>query len=133
MRRRPNVLVWIAVVIAIAVAALWEQRDEARTHKAKPAVSSRLESVVHDAGERDQIAKTLALIERGGPFPYPKDGTTFMNREGKLPDRARGYWREYTVPTPGAGTRGARRIVRGKSGETYYTNDHYRTFVRIDR
>jgi ribonuclease T1 len=82
---------------------------------------------------------TLALIRKGGPFPYGKDGATFANFEQRLPQRARGYYREYTVPTPGARDRGARRIVAGAgaggdvrtSGEYYYTDDHYRTFRRI--
>lgn len=75
--------------------------------------------------------RTLALIKQGGPFPYAKDGTTFQNREGLLPQQARGYYREYTVPTPGATNRGARRIVAGRGGEYWYTADHYRSFRRI--
>ncbi|HEX2832233.1 MAG TPA: ribonuclease domain-containing protein [Thermoanaerobaculia bacterium] len=82
--------------------------------------------------ERAEVEKTLALIEKGGPFPHRQDGTVFSNRENRLPRQARGYYREYTVETPGASTRGARRIVRGRDGETYYTNDHYETFIRID-
>ena len=74
---------------------------------------------------------TLALIKAGGPFPYRQDGRTFGNREGLLPKRDRGYYREYTVTTPGAKDRGARRIVGGQDGEYYYTDDHYRTFRRI--
>jgi ribonuclease T1 len=82
---------------------------------------------------------TLVLIRNGGPFPYRKDGATFGNFEKRLPTRARGYYREYTVPTPGARDRGARRIVAGvgtggdvrTSGEYYYTEDHYRSFRRI--
>ncbi|MDW8470201.1 MAG: ribonuclease domain-containing protein [Burkholderiales bacterium] len=74
---------------------------------------------------------TVALIRQGGPFPYAKDGTVFGNREGLLPARPRGYYREYTVKTPGARDRGARRIVAGAGGELYYTDDHYRTFRRI--
>ncbi len=74
---------------------------------------------------------TLALIRAGGPFPHAQDGRTFGNREKLLPRRARGYYREYTVPTPGARDRGARRIVAGKAGELYYTADHYRSFQRI--
>ena len=61
--------------------------------------------------------KTLDLIEEGGPFPYPKDGATFGNFERRLPLRERGYYREYTVPTPGSRDRGARRIIAGKGGE----------------
>ncbi len=83
---------------------------------------------------------TLALIKQGGPFPYPrKDGRTFGNFEKRLPERPRGYYREYTVPTPGSRDRGARRIVAGSgrtgsvatSGEYYYSHDHYRSFRRI--
>jgi len=74
---------------------------------------------------------TLGLIERGGPFPYRKDGTVFGNRERLLPPNPRGYYREYTVPTPGSRDRGARRIVAGEQGERYYTADHYRSFKRI--
>ncbi|MGQ0511314.1 MAG: ribonuclease domain-containing protein [Betaproteobacteria bacterium] len=77
---------------------------------------------------------TLALIRKGGPFPYQKDGSTFGNREGLLPRRPRGYYREFTVKTPGSRDRGARRIVAGggrSPGEFYYTDDHYRSFRRI--
>ena len=83
---------------------------------------------------------TLALIKRGGPFPYPrKDGSTFGNFEKRLPEQPRSYYREYTVPTPGSRDRGARRIVAGSgrmgnvatSGEYYYSHDHYRSFRRI--
>jgi len=82
---------------------------------------------------------TLDLIRHNGPFPYPKDGTVFGNRERRLPQKARGYYREYTVPTPGARNRGARRIIAGQgpggnpatSGEYWYTADHYSTFRRI--
>ncbi|OQA34262.1 MAG: Guanyl-specific ribonuclease Sa [Betaproteobacteria bacterium ADurb.Bin341] len=74
---------------------------------------------------------TLRLIQRGGPFPYGKDGSTFGNYEKILPPRPRGHYREYTVPTPGVRHRGARRIVTGPVGEFYYTADHYRTFKRI--
>lgn len=74
---------------------------------------------------------TLALIRAGGPFPHAQDGRTFGNREKLLPQREHGYYREYTVGTPGARDRGARRIVAGRVGEYYYTADHYRSFKRI--
>jgi len=74
---------------------------------------------------------TVALIKAGGPYPYPQDGRTFQNREKRLPAREGGYYREYTVKTPGAKDRGARRIVAGRGGEYYYTADHYRSFRRI--
>ena len=78
-----------------------------------------------------EARQTLAHIKAGGPFPYAKDGSVFGNREGLLPKRSRGYYREYTVKTPGARDRGARRIVAGMPGEYYYTDDHYRSFKRI--
>ena len=78
-----------------------------------------------------EARETLALIKAGGPFPYPQDGRTFHNREKRLPQRGRDYYREYTVKTPAAKDRGARRIVAGRSGEYYYTDDHYRSFRRI--
>jgi ribonuclease T1 len=74
---------------------------------------------------------TLVLIRKRGPFPYERDGVVFGNFERRLPIRERGYYREYTVPTPGVSHRGARRIVVGHGGELYYTTDHYRSFRRI--
>lgn len=74
---------------------------------------------------------TLDLIKAGGPFPYSRDGASFGNRERILPRRARGYYHEYTVATPGARNRAARRIIAGAPGEYYYTDDHYRSFRRI--
>jgi ribonuclease T1 len=78
-----------------------------------------------------EARQTLALIRQGGPFPHRKDGTVFQNRENRLPAQARGYYREYTVPTPGSRDRGARRIVAGQGGDFWYTADHYRSFRRI--
>lgn len=80
-----------------------------------------------------QAQETIRLIERGGPFPYERDGVTFGNRERLLPIRAAGYYREYTVTTPGSSDRGARRIVAGRDGELYYTDDHYESFRRVRR
>lgn len=74
---------------------------------------------------------TLDLIETDGPFPHDEDGTTFQNREGILPAQNAGYYKEYTVQTPGSDDRGARRIVAGAGKELYYTDDHYQSFVRI--
>lgn len=81
-----------------------------------------------------EVAETIALIDAGGPFPEPdRDGSTFENREDLLPEHPLGYYKEYTVPTPGRDDRGARRIVAGEGGELYYTGDHYRSFSRIAR
>ena len=74
---------------------------------------------------------TIALIRKGGPYPYAKDGAVFGNREAILPRAKRGYYREYTVKTPGVRTRGARRIIAGASGELYYSDDHYNHFRRV--
>ncbi len=79
----------------------------------------------------EQARQTIALIRKGGPFPYRRNGVVFGNFEEKLPARTRGYYREYTVRTPGAKDRGARRIVAGRGGELYYTDDHYNSFRRI--
>lgn len=79
-----------------------------------------------------QAQATVRLIQRGGPYPYSKDGAVFGNREGVLPSNKRGYYHEYTVETPGASTRGARRIVTGDDDrQFFYTDDHYRTFRRV--
>ncbi len=95
----------------------------------------------HDAGVSSAIAvaelppearDTLQLIKQGGPFPYPRDGVVFGNYERALPQAPRGHYHEYTVKTPGARNRGARRIVCGIVPECYYTDDHYQSFRRIE-
>lgn len=83
-----------------------------------------------------QAQETHRLILAGGPFPYAKDGVVFGNRERLLPRKARGFYREYTVKTPGARTRGARRLICGGTPPTapeacYYTDDHYASFKRV--
>jgi ribonuclease T1 len=76
---------------------------------------------------------TLTLIAEGGPYPYAKDGAVFGNIEGLLPARPRGYYHEYTVPTPGSADRGARRLVAVGDGDVYWTDDHYETFRQVRR
>ena len=101
---------------------------------AERAVARRCEHVLTVVRSRSlprEARETLALIKQGGPFPYQRDGIVFGNRERRLPAQSNGYYREYTVPTPGARDRGARRIIAGGSGEYYYTGDHYNTFRRI--
>jgi ribonuclease T1 len=76
---------------------------------------------------------TLGLIDRGGPYPEDEDDAVFGNYEGVLPDEPHGYYREYTVRTPGVDGRGARRVVTGDGGQYYWTADHYQSFARIRR
>jgi ribonuclease T1 len=124
---------WL-LIAALAFGASACAREEApSTDRAAPLAEVAVNALP------EQARQTLALIRQGGPYPYRKDGTVFGNREGRLPRQPRGYYTEYTVPTPGSRDRGARRIVAGKgaagdpaaSGEYYYTDDHYRTFRRI--
>ncbi|HWA14172.1 MAG TPA: ribonuclease domain-containing protein [Burkholderiales bacterium] len=101
-----------------------------------PAADARQDRAPVDAVRAEALPwearETLALIRRGGPFPYVRDGAVFANREERLPPAPRGTYREYTVRTPGSHDRGARRIVHSSSrGEFYYTADHYRSFRRI--
>ena len=86
---------------------------------------------VHVSQLPAEARHTLALIKQGGPFPYSRDGIVFNNFEKRLPLQPRGYYREYTVKTPGRRDRGPRRIVTGKAAEYYYTEDHYASFRRI--
>lgn len=82
-----------------------------------------------------EARQILKLIDAGGPFLYRRDGVVFKNLERRLPQQPRGYYREYTVPTPGSTDRGARRIVAGAQPPVvyYYTDNHYRSFRRIMR
>jgi ribonuclease T1 len=100
------------------------------------AVSAQAVAAVGDICYSDlpsQAHDTLDLIDKGGPYPFPQDGTVFQNREGILPAQSSGYYHEYTVITPGSDDRGARRIVTGKkTDEDYYTSDHYESFDLVD-
>ena len=88
-------------------------------------------SVIAVAQLPAEARDTLRTIRQGGPFAYSRDGAVFNNFERVLPKHRRGYYHEYTVITPGANNRGARRIISGENGEFYYTADHYQTFKRI--
>lgn len=78
-----------------------------------------------------EARETLTLIARGGPYPYARDGVAFGNRERLLPAHRSGWYREYTVITPGSSDRGARRIVAGSDGGRFYTDDHYDSFREV--
>ncbi|WP_230655648.1 ribonuclease domain-containing protein [Psychrobacter sp. I-STPA10] len=136
----------LIILLAIAVyafpnlkAKFFQDNDSANTttqytstsSSSQPTTNTQSNTITGDP----QVDQTIHLIQQGGPFPYPeKDGTTFYNREGKLPQKSRGYYKEYTVPTPGVSHRGARRIVTGGyPPEVYYlTVDHYETFKKLN-
>ncbi len=124
-----NKKTWLAGVLAVAGLAC-----PVLVHSKQPPATDVLATVAA-ADLPAQGRQTLQLIYDGGPFPYEKDGTVFGNRERLLPARQRGYYLEYTVKTPGARNRGARRIVCGGQPRTpdacYYTGDHYASFKRI--
>jgi len=119
---------WIAVVALLGFALVAAPSANARENAAD---RSEIALAKLPAEARD----VLLLIRAGGPFPYERDGVTFGNRERLLPAQRRGYYHEYTVTTPGAKNRGARRIICGGSRRTpdvcYYTDDHYASFRRI--
>jgi len=133
---------WLRLGIVLLAAVLAFQWWEGRSPDlATPGTSTPGEATVQgDAAARwptflpPEAVETLESIERGGPFPYDRDGTVFQNRERLLPERPRGYYREYTVVTPGSRDRGARRIVTGGQPPDvyYYTDDHYRSFRRVE-
>jgi guanyl-specific ribonuclease Sa len=128
----------LLAVAAFAVAQWWSGRESPSQTGAT--VPLEAPAGLQDTGQRypsflpPEAVATLEAIERGGPFPYDRDGSVFQNRERRLPERARGYYREYTVVTPGSRDRGARRIVSGGDPPEvyYYTDDHYRSFRRVE-
>jgi ribonuclease T1 len=125
---------WLGLIVAIFVALAIGQRWLPANPSSTPAYGqvAAADSAQFPAEERQAIQDTVALLKAGGPFPYSKDGSEFSNREGRLPRRGPGYYREYTVATAGSPDRGARRIVSGRAGEIYYARDHYQTFIRLD-
>jgi ribonuclease T1 len=122
-----------ALTSFLLAAAITGPLAQARSLADRPAESK--SAVVQVAELPRQGRETYELIRQGGPFPHDKDGTVFGNRERLLPTEKRGYYREYTVKTPGSRDRGARRIVCGGPARTphacYYTADHYASFRKI--
>lgn len=147
MRLR-NPILWL--LLAIAFAAGWQQwrsqqhlpaaSQDSSASQAPTQPAATDATVISDppAGTNPALPAflpreartTITLIHRGGPYPYRQDGQVFGNREGLLPRQPRGWYREYTVDTPGLRHRGARRIVTGGNPprEWYYSDDHYRSF-----
>lgn len=133
---------WIRIAALLALAFLaaqwWISHPGPANSSAVPGTgaepASRESSTRYPAFLPPEATVTLELIERGGPFPYDRDGTTFQNRERRLPEKPRGYYREYTVATPGSSDRGARRVVAGGQPPEvyYYTDDHYRSFRPVE-
>ncbi len=127
--------VLLAVVVAIAALMLFQQytaTDGPQAPAPSPTTAATTSADEWSAGLPPEAIDTIELIQGDGPYPYRKDGAVFMNRERRLPSHEHGYWREYTVPTPGESDRGARRIVHGEGDEFYYTDDHYGSFRLID-
>ena len=123
LARRGTLALLAAIAIALAPASGVQARSAQQQEEALPAVA------FSDLPAEAQ--RTIRSIRAGGPFAYERDGIVFGNFERRLPNRERGYYREYTVPTPGVTHRGARRIVAGRKGELYYSDDHYQSFRRV--
>jgi len=123
----------VAVVMAVVAGTVLVQ---ARSPSGTSILSGSVSASVALTGLPAQGQAVMAQIREGGPFRYEKDGTVFGNRERLLPSQTRGYYREYTVPTPGLSHRGARRIVCGGQqprlpDACFYTEDHYSSFRLI--
>lgn len=123
--------------LVVGVAVFGSTSDALARRSPDVEIRQSQQSVVQLSGLPSQAQDVYRRIASGGPFAYEKDGIVFGNRERSLPRRPRGFYREYTVPTPGARDRGPRRIVCGgkdlRRPETcFYTQDHYNTFYQID-
>lgn len=138
--RARQLLVWLVLGLALTI-WLWPQMQGGDSTVAVPESSrtSPARGAHYPAFLPAEAHRTIDLIQRNGPYPHRQDGGTFGNREGRLPRKPRGWYREFTVDTPGLSHRGARRIVTGGDppSEWYYTDDHYNSFrqfeIRSDR
>ena len=130
MRRLPHLILLAVLVLAMM---WWHRHAPSQLGPANPVAVSPGTGGTGSALPAylpPEARTTLDLIARNGPFPHSQDGVVFGNYEHLLPEQPRGYYHEYTVETPGAGNRGARRIITGGTPPEiyYYTDDHYRSF-----
>lgn len=129
MNRRASWIGWAGVaLVALVIGQGWLPADLSPVATDRRTADA---ATQFSAEEQHAIQTVVALIKAGGPFPYGQDGSEFGNREGRLPQKGPGYYREYTVETPDSPDRGARRIVAGRNGEIYYTRDHYQSFIAL--
>ncbi|MCC3774122.1 ribonuclease domain-containing protein [Streptomyces sp. UNOB3_S3] len=129
----PHRLVRLGALAAVATTLLFGAPAVAAPSVAPSVVAVKSVGDICYSELPSQAHDTIRLIDQGGPFPYPRDGIVFSNREGILPKQTSGYYHEYTVITPGSPDRGARRVIAGKRPhEDYYTADHYRSFDLVD-
>ncbi len=130
---------WVAVASGIAATWIFATTQPAicgsATSLSAPPVRTSVTRIPSISIDRlpPEALQTIQLIERGGRFPYRQDGTVFGNRERRLPIAPYRTYHEYTVPTPGSPTRGARRIITAPQRVYYYTGDHYRSFQQVVR
>ncbi|MGL4768098.1 MAG: ribonuclease domain-containing protein [Formosimonas sp.] len=116
-----------------ALAGCWQNNSNTRTSTAETTAQANTGDTIAYRQLPPEAQEVIERIESGGSFPYKQDGQTFQNREKRLPEQPRGYYKEYTVVTPNASNRGARRIVAGQPREYYYTPDHYRNFYKVQK
>lgn len=131
--RIPRSLAALVVVLAMAIAGLAGCGSSSTSKTSALSSPTKSAATIAESALPAEARAVIRRIDAGGPFQHRQDGVTFQNREGLLPKQASGYYREYTVDTPGADDRGARRLVAGRQGELYYTPDHYRSFSRVVR
>jgi len=131
--RRPAALIGVVVLVVVAAALVGLRLLNVGGSPASSAGATGRSGlpVVRVSSLPPEAQRTIQLIATGGPYPYRQDGITFSNREGILPQEVSGYYREYTVVTPGSVDRGARRVIAGRDGEEFYTDDHYASFREI--
>ena len=148
---RRRVPAWVVVALVVGAVVLWALARTGSGEFLDPPAALPSQSVtagpssgttgptpdsglptVAESALPDEAATTLALIRAGGPFPHEEDGGTFGNRERLLPRQQGGYYREFTVETPGEDDRGPRRIVAGAQGDLYWTTDHYASFRQVE-